>query len=174
MGSSPSLLVLLVVLTFALGMAMSLAYLIACCCRKKRKEGGGDEESLQGILGDGNSSSKDTASVKSHNGILSIKAPSWARTKSLGKFEWPTFFNYQTPLSQSTEFQTRSASLLLCFFLPLLALCTVLSLLLFFQNKKKLEETRGNWGLLWEELLLRVSITITNFLWHLSPRVEGG
>jgi len=77
MGSSPSLLVLLVLLSIALGATMSLTYLICYCCRKKRKEAGGDEESLQGILGDGNSSTKDTTSVKSHNGVLSssVKAP---------------------------------------------------------------------------------------------------
>ncbi|CAG7833146.1 unnamed protein product [Allacma fusca] len=62
---------------------MSIAYIICYCCRKKRKESGGDEESLQGILADGNSSNKDTTSVKSHNGVLNIKAP-LMKTKSIG------------------------------------------------------------------------------------------
>jgi hypothetical protein len=72
MDSSRNLLIL-VLLTLAAGLVMSLTYLLCYCCRKKRKEGSGDEESLQGILGDGNS--KDTASVKSSNGVLGIKAP---------------------------------------------------------------------------------------------------
>jgi len=63
--------------------AMSLAYVIFYCCRKRNKGHDGDEESLQGILTDGTSSIKDTASVKSHNGILNLKAP-LLKTKSLG------------------------------------------------------------------------------------------
>ncbi|CAL8078186.1 unnamed protein product [Orchesella dallaii] len=62
--------------------AVSLVYIVCCCCRKRNKASGGDEESLQGILNDGNSSNKDTTSVKSHNGILGIKAP-LLKTKSL-------------------------------------------------------------------------------------------
>lgn len=63
--------------------SVSLLYIACCCCRKRQKASGGDEESLQGILTDANSSSnKDTTSVKSHNGILGIKAP-LLKTKSL-------------------------------------------------------------------------------------------
>jgi len=66
------------------GLAMSLAYFFCYCCRKRRKQHGADEESLQGILADGNSSTKDLSSVKSHNGVLNnFKIPLF-KTKSLG------------------------------------------------------------------------------------------
>ena len=78
-----SVLVILVLVTILVAFAMSIAYLICYCCRKKRKDGGEDEESLQGILADGNSSTKDTNSVKSHNGVINLKAP-LMKTKSMG------------------------------------------------------------------------------------------
>lgn len=74
--------------------ATSLLYVVCCCCRKRNKTSGGDEESLQGILNDGNSGGKDTTSVKSHNGILGIKAP-LLKTKSM---MWVQFFIFIFPL----------------------------------------------------------------------------
>jgi hypothetical protein len=65
----------LTLILLALGSAMGLAYIIYYCCKKRDKENAGDEESLQGILTDGNSSARETPTVKSHNGFLNLKVP---------------------------------------------------------------------------------------------------
>lgn len=63
-----------ILFVLGVGSLVTLAYIIYYCFRKRKKSSGGDEESLQGILTEASTTTRETP-AKTHNGFLNLKAP---------------------------------------------------------------------------------------------------